>query len=125
MRSDTRRERGAGIADTSRECRRRPRRGGSPARLIAAAAVVIGFLAFVPARAAITFVKNIGTNESATAGTTISVTVPAGGVAAGNTIILALAMQGAAGTVSATDTASNTYTVAADVTNGSNVRTVI
>src|SRR5436189_5899919 len=62
------------------------------------------------ASAAITFVKDIGTNKTATAGTTIGVTVPVAGVAAGNTIVLTLAMGDAAGTVSATDSSSNSYT---------------
>src|SRR5438093_8192596 len=78
------------------------------------------------ARAGIAFVKNIGTSASETAGTTIAVTVPAAGVAAGDSIILTLAMGDASGTVSANDSSGvNTYSVAADVTNASNVRTVI
>src|SRR5438552_1199014 len=78
------------------------------------------------ARAGIAFVKNIGTSSSETAGTTIAVTVPAAGVAAGDSIILTLAMGDASGTVSANDSSGvNTYSVAADVTNASNVRTVI
>src|SRR2546422_218149 len=52
------------------------------------------------ARAGIAFVKNIGASASATTGTTIAVTVPAAGVAAGDSIILTLAMGDAAGTVS-------------------------
>src|SRR5438552_1577900 len=77
------------------------------------------------ARAGIAFVKNIGTSASATTGTTIAVTVPAAGVAAGDSIILALAMGDASGTVSATDSKGNSYSVAADVTNAANVRTVM
>ncbi|TMB21692.1 MAG: hypothetical protein E6J71_07790 [Deltaproteobacteria bacterium] len=90
-----------------------------------ALAVLFG-LAASEAVAAITFVKNIGTSSSETAGTTIAVTVPAAGVAAGDSIILTLAMGDASGTVSANDSSGvNTYSVAADVTNASNVRTVI
>src|SRR5438093_1808002 len=77
------------------------------------------------ARAGIAFVKNIGTSASATTGTTIAVTVPAAGVAAGDSIILTLAMGDAIGTVSATDSKGNSYSVAADVTNAANVRTVM
>ena len=103
--------------------RTRTSRACSWAALLAIAAAL-----FAPSQstlAAITFVKDIGTSSSAVTGTTIAVTVPAAGVAAGNTVILTLAMGDAAGTVSATDTSSNTYTVAADVTNAAHVRTVI
>src|SRR6266404_3471303 len=82
-------------------------------------------LAASEAHAGIAFVKNVGTNASATTGTTIAVTVPAAGVAAGNSVVLALAMGDAAGPVSGADSAGNVYDVAADVTNASHVRTVI
>jgi len=100
---------------------------GKPAhRVVATLALALLFsLAASEARAVIAFVKNIGTNSSATAGTTIAVTAPAAGVATGDSIILTLAMADASGGVSATDAKGNTYSVAADVTNASNVRTVI
>ncbi|TMA70566.1 MAG: hypothetical protein E6J69_02285, partial [Deltaproteobacteria bacterium] len=80
------------------------------------------------ARATITPVKNVGTAANETSGTTISVTVPAAGVALGNTVIVTFAMDPASGTVSVADTQGNTYTKNADVTNGSGtsgVRTVV
>src|SRR5438876_9256535 len=94
----------------------------------AVATLALGLLFTITAseaRAGIAFVKNLGTSASATTGTTIAVTVPAAGVAAGDSIILTLAMGDAAGTVSAADSAGNVYAVAADVTNASHVRTVI
>ncbi|MBM2802689.1 MAG: hypothetical protein HW419_582 [Deltaproteobacteria bacterium] len=81
-----------------------------------------------PAAAQIAFVKTIATNATNTTGTSIAVTVPAAGVAAGNSIIVSFAMNPATGTVSCADTASNSYGVDRDVVNGSGtsgVRTVI
>src|SRR5437660_4278851 len=100
---------------------------GQPARrAVATLAVALLFgLAASEARAVIGFVKNIGTNSSATTGTTIAVTVPAAGVATGDSVILTLAMADASGGVTATDSKGNTYSLAADITNASNVRTVI
>jgi len=85
------------------------------------------FLAFPlrPAYSAITKVQDIGTASSKTSGTTLSVAVPAAGVAAGNSIIVTFAMDVASGNVSCSDTANNTYSVDVDVTNAGNVRTVI
>ncbi|MBX3025899.1 VWA domain-containing protein [bacterium] len=97
------------------------RRALAPASL----ALFALLLSAAPAAATITHVKTIGTASSKTAGTTIAVTVPAGGVAAGNSIILTLAMDNASGTVSATDSANNTYSADATVTNADGVRTVI
>ena len=54
------------------------------------------------ALAQISWVKVIGTNPLKSSGTSIAVTVPAGGVAAGNSIIVSLAMDPASGTVSCT-----------------------
>src|SRR5207245_1946817 len=73
---------------------------GKPARrAVAPLALALLFsLAASEARAGIAFVKNIATNASATTGTTIAVTVPAAGVAAGNSVMLTLAMGDAAGT---------------------------
>jgi type II secretory pathway pseudopilin PulG len=74
---------------------------------------------------------NIGQNSSTTTGTTISVTVPAGGVAAGNTIIVSFATDPTntpTGAVTVADTKGNTYTKDADIANGtgtSGVRTVV
>src|SRR5882724_8940425 len=100
---------------------------GKPARRAVAtlALALLCSLAASEAGAVIAFVKNIGTNSSATTGTTIAVTAPAAGVATGDSIILTLAMADASGGVSAIDAKGNTYSVAADVTNASNVRTVI
>jgi hypothetical protein len=63
------------------------------------------------------YVKNVG---SASCGTTsLAVTVPAAGVAAGNTLILRLALRGTtAGTIAATDTKGNAYSVDQDLLNG-------
>lgn len=60
----------------------------------------------------------IGTNNTKTTGTTIAITTTKA-VTAGQSIVVALAMDPAAGTVSATDSAGNTYVVADQATNGS------
>src|SRR5947199_1936204 len=108
---------------TSRAITARPPRNRAR-RAIATLALLLP-LAAAEARAGIAFVKNIGTNASATTGTTIAVTVPAAGVATGDSVILTLAMADASGGVTATDSKGNTYSLAADITNASNVRTVI
>src|SRR5438034_651829 len=108
---------------TSRAITARP--PGNRARLAIATLALLLPLAASEARAVIGFVKNIGTNSSATTGTTIAVTVPAAGVATGDSVILTLAMADASGGVTATDSKGNTYSLAADITNASNVRTVI
>ena len=80
------------------------------------------------AQATIARVKNIGNAGSTTAGTTLAVTVPTAGVAAGNRVIVTVALDPASGTVSCADTKSNVYTKDLDVTQGSGtsgVRTVI
>ena len=69
------------------------------------------------AHAAATFVKTIGANSTQSTGTTLSVTVPAAGVSAGRSIIVAFGMSGTAGTVSCADSAGNAYTVDASVIN--------
>ena len=75
---------------------------------------------------AITKVQDVGTNSDSTpSSTTLSVTVPAGGVAAGNSIIVTFAMGDVSGTVSCSDSAANSYTADVDITNSTNVRTVI
>ena len=75
-------------------------------------------------------VTNIGQNNSTTSSNNISVTVPSGGVAVGNTIIVSFAMNPAtAGAVSVTDTKGNSYTFNADVSesggSNGNIRTII
>ena len=86
------------------------------------------------ARAGIAFVKNVGTATNQASGTTITVTVPAAGVAAGNTIIVTFAMDSGptpvTNDVTCTDNGSpaNVYTKDADMRNGSGtsgVRTVV
>src|SRR5437016_7373034 len=108
---------------TSRAITARP--PGNRARLAIATLALLLPLAAAEARAVIAFVKNIGTNASATTDTTIAVTVPAAGVATGHSVILTLAMADASGGVTAIDSKGNTYSLAADITNASNVRTVI
>jgi hypothetical protein len=62
------------------------------------------------------FVKNVG--QSSCGATSATVTVPAAGVAAQNTVILRLALSGTtAAAVSATDSRGNAYTVDSDVLN--------
>jgi prepilin-type N-terminal cleavage/methylation domain-containing protein len=67
----------------------------------------------------------IGQANSTTTGTSISVTVPWGGVAAGNTIIITFAMSSQTGPVTASDSESNTYSNDADVNYTNYVRTVV
>src|SRR5437773_10944744 len=106
---------------TSRAITARP--PGNRARLAIATLALLLPLAAYEARAVIGFVKNIRTNSSATTGTTIAVTVPAAGVVTGDSVILTLAVADASGGVTATDSKGNTYSLAADITNASNVRT--
>jgi hypothetical protein len=75
--------------------------------------------------AAITFVKSVGTAQDKSTGTTISVTLDGPAVPAHRSIIVAFAMDAADGTVSASDSSGNTYTVDADVAEANHVRTVI
>src|SRR6266403_4979390 len=92
------------------------------------------WLAPASAFAGAAFVKNIGTNSSESTGSSLAVTVPAGGVAANDTIIVTLAMDPAADSTDlahpagVTDSMGNTYAKDADVTIGSGtsgVRTVV
>ncbi len=111
--------------------RTRVRRPSSMARL----AILLSLTAVVqvaaPGRAlaAIAFVKNIGTASSITTDTSVSITVPAAGVAGGNTVVVTFAMDPTSGTVSVSDSKGNAYGAAkADGTNGastSGVRTLI
>jgi len=57
-----------------------------------------------------TFVQNIGTNSSKTAGATLTITVPVGGVPIGHTLIVRVLHDYTAGAPTVTDTRSNTYT---------------
>jgi prepilin-type N-terminal cleavage/methylation domain-containing protein len=68
---------------------------------------------------------SIGKASSTSSSTSISVAVPAGGVAAGNTIIVTFTMSSVTGTVSVTDTKGNTYTSNADVNYSSYERTLV
>lgn len=78
--------------------------------------------------APITFVKNIGTNSDVALGSTLSILVPAGGVAAGNSIIVTFAIVSVATTVTVADTSGNVYTINADAASslgGTARRTII
>src|SRR2546426_671131 len=81
---------------------------------VALALAIVVTLAAAPAFAAAAFVKNIpGVSPDAfneISGTSVFVTVPAAGVAAGNTVIVTFAMDPASGTVSCADSKGNTYT---------------
>ena len=79
------------------------------------------------ARAAIAFVQNVGSNGNTTPGTSLSVGV-SNGAAVGDTVIVTFAMDPSAGAVSCADSGGNSYSLDADVTNGSGtsgVRTVV
>src|SRR3989344_7818150 len=78
------------------------------------------------ATAAATFVKNIGTaTKTANPNANISATVPASGVAAGNTIIASFGASTVIGTPSCTDSKGNTYTVDVTRINGTSGRVTI
>src|SRR5437867_4262751 len=81
------------------------------------------------AQAAIAFVKNVGVGGTTVAGTSISVTLQGSvSVAVGDALIVTFVMDPAAGAVSCADSRGNSYSVDADVTNGSGtsgVRTVV
>ncbi len=92
------------------------------------AAVLFAAIVLLPAgsaRAAIGYVGTIGTASSATVGTTLSVAVPAGGVAAGDSIILVFTMPDLGPPVTATDSQGNVYTVDADAVASGSVHTVV
>lgn len=65
---------------------------------------------------AILFVKNGGTASSKTTQSSIGVTVPAGGHAAGNTLVVLVGAAAAVNLSSVTDSRGNTYTVVSPVT---------
>lgn len=82
-----------------------------------------------PLAPSISYVKSVGTNFSKTANTSIAVTVPGGGVAKGHLVVVSFAIDGVSGTISASDSAGNTYAVAANAQYGSpgtgNIRTTL
>jgi prepilin-type N-terminal cleavage/methylation domain-containing protein len=72
----------------------------------------------VTAPPGLAFVNNIG-QASCTNGTTMTITVPSGGVAVNNTVILRLMQRGvSAGAVSAADSRGNSYAADVDAFNG-------
>lgn len=73
---------------------------------------------------AIAFVQHVGDSATKASGATVAITVPAAGVTAGNSVIVYVASVTAQG-ISVSDTAGNTYSVDADVSNGTAVRTFI
>src|SRR3989442_1369088 len=81
------------------------------------------------AQAAIAFVQNVGVGGNTVAGTSVSVTLQGSvSVAVGDTLIVTFVMDPAVGAVSCADSRGNSYSVDADVTNGSGtsgVRTVV
>lgn len=79
------------------------------------------------AAVAVARVKHIGTAGTSTAGTTsLTVTIPSGGVAAGNRLVAKLSTGAAAGAVGASDSRGNTWSVDANEVNGTlNVRVVV
>src|SRR2546425_7927501 len=81
------------------------------------------------AQAAIAFVQNVGVGGNTVAGTSVSVTLQGSvSVAVGDTLIVTFVMDPSAGAVSCADSGGNSYSLDADVTNGSGtsgVRTVI
>src|SRR6184192_1660948 len=100
---------------------------GKPARA-AVATLALAFLfslAASEAHADIAFVQDIGTATVNSTGTTTTVSVPAAGVAAGDSIILAFTCGDVAGDLSATDSAGNTYTVDVKGAKAGLVRTAI
>ena len=97
--------------------------------VLAASLYVNEFNNPTPAEAAIASVAAIGTATSKASGTTLAVTVGAAGVAAGNSVIVAVALDPVvSNTVTVADTQLNTYSSDADLANGSGtsgVRTVV
>jgi hypothetical protein len=92
---------------------------------IAILVALLGVLIAKPASAAISLVQDIDAVALKTTGTQLQLTVPAGGVGSGHSILLALTFDAATGTVSAVDSSGNAYAVDADVTNAGNLRTVV
>jgi len=65
-----------------------------------------------------TFVKNIGTSSSKSTGATLTVTVPAGGVSSGHTLIARVAHDYTSGGPTMSDNRGNTYTRDRTAANG-------
>jgi len=82
-------------------------------------ALLFGFIYVTQAVAQIAFVKTIGTTALSSKSSSTAIAVPAAGVAAGNSIILSLALNPSTGAVSCGDTRGNGYTANLDVSNGS------
>ncbi len=82
-----------------------------------------------PLSATIGYVKNVGNNNSKTAGTSLAVTVPGGGVARGNLLAVYFAMDGDTTAPTCADTKGSVYTVGANAQFASpgtgNVRTTL
>lgn len=88
-----------------------PALGTSRAYVVTALAFVAGEFTVQPPPAGTgAFLKALGTNSASTAGTTLTVTVPAGGVAAGNTVVVTYSGDYHASAPTITDSRSNTYT---------------
>ncbi len=97
-----------------------------PAVLFSLATLLLGTSSW--SMAAISFIKTINATSSTTTGTSLTITVPALGVAAGNRAIVTIALNPSTGTVACGDTGGNSYAVDSNVANGSattGVRTVI
>src|SRR5438093_11029476 len=100
---------------------------GKPARP-AVATLALAFLfslSAAEAHADIALVQDIGTATVNTTGTTTAISVPAAGVAAGDSIILTFTCGDVVGDFSATDSAGNTYTVDIQGAKAGLVRTAI
>ena len=63
-----------------------------------------------PALGSTAFIKNVGSAANTTTGTTLNVTVPQGGVSAGNTLIVKVAHEYTVGAPTIIDSKGNTYT---------------
>jgi hypothetical protein len=103
------------LASSSPTPRPAPRWGSALPRGRWALLAIVAWLGALPALAAITKVRDLGTAFSVVPGTSLSVTVPSPGVAAGDRIVIAFVMDLATGAVSASDTRGNAYSVDADV----------
>src|SRR5438093_3278688 len=73
--------------------------------------VLLGLAFARRTEASIALVQSIGKATSSTTGTTISVTVPAAGVAAGHSVILTFTGNDVSGTYSASDSKGNLYSL--------------
>src|SRR5437870_4066913 len=90
-----RKEKGS-VAGMSDRMTLRSRQGAARARILFLATLLAAavHLAQAPeALAAIAFVKNVGFDANSTTGTSISITIPAGGVAFGHTLLVSFAMD--------------------------------